>query len=157
MKQRGRQSAASIATATPQSPVERQARPDACYSLPDEGAEVWRATLEALPAGWIGAEALPVLAAYCRTTVALRRIGQLIYQAEHETEGLDLAEYNLLLSAHAKQAQVLKTLATSLRLTPQTRLRAESAGRKADGHRPGPRLWERSDDVQHTTPKPWEW
>ncbi|WP_156113488.1 hypothetical protein [Paracoccus sanguinis] len=25
--------------------------PDACYSLPDEAAEVWRATLAALPRG----------------------------------------------------------------------------------------------------------
>jgi hypothetical protein len=77
MAKRGRPSAASLEIVRPV--VDAQHRPDACHSLPDEAAEVWRATVEALPADWIGAEALPVLAAYSRTTVSLRRIGQLIY------------------------------------------------------------------------------
>jgi hypothetical protein len=89
MGQRGPKSAAELAIAKP-GKVETTARPDACYSLPDEAAEVWQATLAALPADWIGAEALPVLAAYCRTTVALRRLGQLIHQAETEPGPLDL-------------------------------------------------------------------
>lgn len=142
MAKRGRPSAASTTIAPAQTPVERQARPDACYSLADEGAQVWHATLEALPADWIGAESLPILAAYCRTTVSLRRIGQLIHQAEHGPGALDLAEYTILLREHARQAQVLKTLGTSLRLTPQSRLRAESAARSVVRNPKGPRPWE---------------
>ena len=140
MAKRGRKSGAELAT---QPPVTREARPDACYSLSDEAAQVWQATVEALPADWIGAEALPVLAAYARTTVSLRRVGQLIHRAEHGPEPLDLAEYNLLLRLHAQQAQTLKTLATSLRLTPQSRYRAEGAARRMGNHITGPRPWER--------------
>ena len=137
---RGRPSSAEITT--PRPATERQDRPDACYSLPDEAAEVWKATVEALPADWIGAEALPVLAAYCRTTVALRRLGQLVHQAETGPAPLDLTDYTSLLRAHGQQAQTLKTLATALRLTPQSRLKAESAARRIGEHNPGRRPWE---------------
>jgi hypothetical protein len=140
MAKRGRPSSSELTT--PRPPVERQDRPDACYSLPDEAAEVWKATVEALPADWIGAEALPVLAAYCRTTVSLRRLGQLIHQAEHGPGGLDLSEYALLLRLHGQQAQTLKTLATALRLTPQSRYKAETAARRIGDHSAGPRPWE---------------
>lgn len=143
MAKRGRPSAASIAVARPT--TERQPRADAPYDLPDEAADVWHATLEALPAGWIGSEAEPILAAYCRTTVSLRRIGQLIHGCEHGPGDLVLGEYALLLREHARQAQVLKTLGTSLRLTPQSRLRAEGAARRVDGHHKGPKPWERPE------------
>jgi hypothetical protein len=140
MAKPGRKSAAELATLAPT--TEKQARPDADYSLPDEQAEVWRAVIEALPADWIGMESLPLLSAYCRTTVALRRLGQLIHQAEFEEGPLDIGLYSTLLKNHAQQAQVLKTLATSLRLTPQSRFRAETAARTVDAKRPGPRPWD---------------
>lgn len=136
----GRKSAAELATLPPS--AEKQARPDADYSLADEQAEVWRAVIEALPADWIGAEALPVLSAYCRTVVALRRLGQLIHQAEFEEGPMNIGLYSTLLKNHAQQAQVLKTLGTSLRLTPQSRYRAETAAKAIDGKRPGPRPWD---------------
>lgn len=141
MGQRGPKSAAQLAVTTP-AKADATARPDACYSLPDEAAEVWHATLAALPADWIGHESLPVLAAYCRVTVHLRRLGQLIHQAESGPDPLDLPTYLTMIKAHGAASQTLKTLATSLRLTPQSRYRAETAARTIDGKRPGPRPWE---------------
>lgn len=138
MGSRGKQSAEALATV---SPVRIEVRPDAPYDLPDEAAQVWKATLEALPASWIGPEAHPVLAAYCRTTVALRRLGQLIHQAEYAEGPLDVDLHGKLLRSHASQSGVLKNLATALRLTPQTRMRAEKAGRAGRGGT-GPRPWE---------------
>ncbi len=117
-------------------------RPDADYSLTDEQADVWRAVLDALPADWIGAASLPVLSAYCRTVVAMRRIGQLIYQCETEDGVFDPDRHLALILSHGQQAQVLKTLATSLRLTPQANMRAEKAGRDLRDFNPGPRPWE---------------
>lgn len=141
MGKRGPKSAAEIATpAVPAATGDEI--PDACYSLPDEAAAVWRATLAALPRGWIGPEAHPVLAAYCRTAIGLRRLGQLIHQNETEPGAYDLDRHTALLRAHGQQAQVLKTLATSLRLTPQTRLRAEKAATLIDGTPRGKRPWE---------------
>lgn len=143
MTKPGRKSAAELATMTPT--ADRKARPDADYSLADEQAEVWKGVVEALPADWIGAEAHPILAAYCRTTVQLRRLGQLITALEtSDGTGADLitADYIALIKAHGATAQTLKTLATSLRLTPQSRYRAETAARNADTKRPGPRPWD---------------
>lgn len=140
MARRGKPSSAALLT--PAAPMQKQARPDACYSLPDEAAEVWQSVVEALPADWIGAEALPLLAAYCRTTVALRRLGQLINQCEYGEGPMDFDLHGKLLRSHAGQAQALKTLATSLRLTPQSRYRADKAATKAGNHRSGPAPWE---------------
>lgn len=142
MGKRGPKSVAELTAPVVAGSLQVQARPDAPYDLTDEQAEVWKATVEALPADWLGAEAHPVLAAYCRTAVQLRRLGQLIHQAETEAGPLDVAAYTALLKAHGAAAQVLKTLATSLRLTPQTRLRAEAAARKVDGTHPGKKPWE---------------
>jgi hypothetical protein len=144
MRQRGRKSAEAL---QPAALVSTGGRPDADYSLSDEQSAIWHGTLAALPAGWIGAEALPLLAAYCRTTTALRRLGALLTQAEHGPGEFDPAAYCELLRAHAAQAQTLKTLATALRLTPQSRLRAEKAARTMDGHPTGPRPWEGACDA----------
>lgn len=142
MGKRGPKSVAELTAPLVGGALQVQARPDAPYDLADEAAEVWRAVIEALPADWLGAEAHPVLAAYCRTTVQLRRLGQLIHQAETDAGPLDVVAYTGLLRAHGAAAQVLKTLATSLRLTPQTRLRAETAARKVDGTPIGRKPWE---------------
>ena len=96
---------AGATAATRLSTVATEARPDACYSLTDGAADVWRATVDVLPAGWIGAEALPILAAYCRTTVPLRRLGMLVEQEEH-AEAFDPAYYQGLIRSHGAQAQV---------------------------------------------------
>lgn len=142
MGKRGPKSVAELTAPVVAGSLHVQARPDAPYDLPDEAAEVWKATVEALPADWLGAEAHPVLAAYCRLAVQLRRLGQLIHQAETEADPFDVVAYTALLKAHGAAAQVLKTLATSLRLTPQTRLRAEAAARKVDGTHPGKKPWQ---------------
>lgn len=139
MGQRGRKSAAALAIAEPQNGAVINA--DAPYDLTDEQADVWRATLASLSPDWIETGAHPTLAAYCRTTTNLRRLGALIAQAEGEAE-FNPVDYLALLKAHAAQAQVIKTLSTALRLTPQTRLRAETAGRKAIGFSNVRRPWE---------------
>lgn len=142
MAKRGPKSLAELTNPMAEGSLVVQSRADAPYDLADEVAEVWHATLAALPADWIGPEAHPVLAAYARATVQLRRIGQLIHQAETEKGELDLAAYLGLIKAHGQVAQVLKTLATSLRLTPQARMRAEGAGRKHNDFAGGKRPWE---------------
>lgn len=139
MGQRGPKSAASLAVAKPQSETVVQA--DAPYDLTDEQAEVWRATLGSLPPDWVEIGAHPALAAYCRTTTTLRRLGQLIAQAEADSE-FNPREYLDLVKAHGAQSQVIKTLSTALRLTPQTRQRADAAGPKARGFTNTKRPWE---------------
>ncbi|WP_095087807.1 hypothetical protein [Mesorhizobium sophorae] len=142
MTKPGRKSAAAIEIALLRQPQAEQ-RPDADYSLTDEEAAVWKATLEALPAGWVSAGGLPVLSAYCRVVVNMRRLGQLAHQAAHKTKPYDYQHHFSCIREHGRQAQVLKTLATALRLTPQSTMRADASGRTLRDFDP--------DEV-----KPWE-
>ena len=138
MAQRGRKSAAALAVAEPTKTV---INADAPYDLTDEQAEVWRATLASLPPDWIDTGAHPALAAYCRTTTTLRRLGALVAQAERQVD-FNPADYLALVKAHGAQAQVLKTLSTALRLTPQTRMQPVTAGRRGAGFSNVKRPWE---------------
>lgn len=146
-RQRGRKSVAAVtAPAASGALVGAAPRPDAPYDLTDEQADIWRGVVDGLPAGWIEPGAFAVLAAYCRQTTALRRLGALVRQAEHEG-AFDEARLLALYRAHGAAAQVLKTLATSLRLTPQSRMRADAAGARAGDGPKGPRPWEPAADT----------
>ncbi|TGR05409.1 hypothetical protein EN833_23340 [Mesorhizobium sp. M4B.F.Ca.ET.190.01.1.1] len=141
MNKRGRISSAELEVAALQIPRIEQ-RPDADYSLTDEEAEVWRAVVDSLPASWIVAGALPVLSAYCRQVCSMRRLGQLVHQATHQTEPYDIDLHLRLIREHSKAAQVLKSLATSLRIAPQSTMRPETGGRQLRSHCDGPKPWE---------------
>ncbi len=138
MAQRGRKSAAALAV---REQTQTVVHADAPYDLTDEQAEVWRATLASLPPDWIETGAHPTLAAYCRTATHLRRLGQLVTQAEGDAE-FSPRDYLDLVKAHGALSQVIKTLSTALRLTPQTRIRPETGHRKAAGFTNVKRPWE---------------
>ncbi len=140
MGARGRKSAAELVVAAP-SGLAVMARQDAPCDLRDEEADVWRAIVESLPADWITPGSAPVLAAYCRATVSARRLGMLIVQVE-TAEDYDAARHMNLIQTHGQVAQLLKTLATSLRLTPQARYTPTRAGGAQTPK--GPRPWEGS-------------
>ncbi|KPP81852.1 MAG: hypothetical protein HLUCCO07_16790 [Rhodobacteraceae bacterium HLUCCO07] len=138
MGQRGRRSQAELEVA---SPVVTVTAPDACYSLRDEEAEVWQAVVESLPADWITPGSAPVLAAYCRATVSARRLGMLIAQEEASPE-YDADRHLQFIRAHSQIAATIKTLATSLRLTPQARYTPQRAGTQAGRTGSGKKPWE---------------
>ncbi|MFO7853939.1 MAG: hypothetical protein R6V44_01695 [Paracoccaceae bacterium] len=119
-------------------------RPEPPAGLRDEAAEIWRQTVDALPADWLEPGALPVLESYARQAVALRRLAMLMEAAE-AAEPFDVEEFRDAVKAHSAAAQVLKTLGTSLRLTPQTRLRAAAAGARATNAPGGRRPWDEDD------------
>ena len=134
MGARGRKSSAELAIASPD--IEVSARPDACYSLRDEEADVWKSIVESLPADWITPGSAPLLAALCRCTVSARRIGQLVIQ-EETAEGFGPDHYMKLVRAHGELSGRIKALATALRLTPQARYTPKAAGKlDSDGARP---------------------
>ena len=134
MGTRGPKSQDELTVQKPQTEV--SARMDADYSLRDEESDIWKAITESLPADWVNPGNAPILAAYCRATVSARRIGQLVYQAEDAAD-FDPDEFMKLVAAHSKLAQTIKTLATSLRLTPQARsLPKQSDKARVEGKKP---------------------
>lgn len=101
------------------SKVDAVQRPDAPYTLDDEETAVWWATVNALRADWFSGETLPILANYCRHVVAADRVSALIRRTE-QGETLDVPEYERLLKMRIRETQAAATLATRLRITPQS-------------------------------------
>lgn len=136
MGTRGRKSKDDLATLKT---VSAHVRADAPYDLTDEETEVWHGIVNALPAEWFNPGNAPVLAQYCRTVIAARRIGQLIRQAAHSGGPYDMEEHLTLIREQNKVSATIKALATALRLTPQSRYTpgaAATASKGATGAKP---------------------
>lgn len=118
MGERGRTSTAALAVVGP-SGIETVRRPTAPDDLSDEQAEEWRAVVSRMPADWFPRETHGCLSQYCRHVVTARRISQLVASCE-ETDPLDVNYYDQLLKMQEREGRALSSLATRLRLTPQT-------------------------------------
>lgn len=116
MGTRGRQSTAALSVV---SKIDAVQRPDAPYTLDDEETAVWWNSVNALRADWFTGETLPILANYCRHVVAADRVSALIRKAE-QGKSLDVPEYERLLKMRIRESQAAATLATRLRMTPQS-------------------------------------
>jgi phage terminase small subunit len=115
----GRQSAASLSVA----PAAPWARLDPPEHLTESQRKLWVAVVATKPAEWFKADSAPVLEAYCQAVDNYRRT----QQALDETQALDLAQYKTLSELSAKQASLVSSLATKLRLTPQSRYTPDKA------------------------------
>ena len=80
---------------------------------------------------------IPLLASYVTTTLMARAT----------------AKYKKQFAIFERAARLQKTLATSLRLSPSTRLHPEKLARQGNKHggRNAPPPWDHDDDDQHTT------
>ena len=117
MKQRGRQSAASVAVIGAGG-IETVRRPDPPRDLSDEQAEEWRAVVNQLPADWFPRETHQLLAQYCRHVVAGRRVAQLI-ASEESAEEFDVERYDRLLKMQEREGRAMTSLATKMRMSQQ--------------------------------------
>jgi hypothetical protein len=119
MRKRGRRSAASILSGPQASVLDRVARPRAPHDLNDEEVEVWASVVEALPADYLGNETLPLLSQYCRHVIQARRIAELIERATADPE-LRIRDYHRLLRIQAGETAAMTSVATKLRISPQS-------------------------------------
>ncbi len=116
MGTRGRTSSAALSVSSQVTAIQR---PDAPYDLTDEQADVWRSTVEALPADWFTPETFGLLTSYCRHVVEERHIAQLVH-AIKQAEQLDARNYVELLKAMARESQAIGSLATRMRISQQS-------------------------------------
>ena len=122
-----RKSAAALATPTFCRSYTPPAPPN---DLPQEAAKTWRGTLAALPEGWIGGEALPLLERFARHTA---RVGELERLIAAEEAGS--ATWRALVQLAGAETRHVCATARALRLTPQSRMKAETAHSAAGSHR----------------------
>jgi len=138
MRQRGKKSAAAVATREAVAVVNR---PEPPLELSPEEADVWAEIVDAMPADWFPRETWPLLKQYCRHTVTARRVAQLIDQASAR-EDLDIAEMKELLAMQAKETASLKAMAASMRLSQQASYSARGAGGEKSRRSTVKRPWE---------------
>lgn len=100
-------------------PLQSVNRPKPPALLSAEQVDIWNTVVDSLPADWFRPESIEVLVQYCRHAVAARRVAELIKQAETET-GFDVQEYDRLLKMQEREGRALSSLATRLRITPQS-------------------------------------
>lgn len=116
-KKRGRPSNSDLVIARQIEPVPR---PDAPYDLTDEESAEWWAVVNRLPAEWFPRETHALLAAYCRHVIGIRRISELIRNAEANSQDFDLGDYDKLLKMRERESRAASSLATRMRITQQT-------------------------------------
>jgi hypothetical protein len=119
MGQRGRRSATPLSLIFPED-VRPGTRPKPPADLTKDQAEEWRAIVDRMRSDWFPRETHPLLVEYCRRVVELRRIGKMIDQVTSKRK-LAVDQYERLLRLQHSQERAATSLATKLRLTPQSR------------------------------------
>jgi hypothetical protein len=144
MRKRGPKSSEELAIAG-LAAVTGHVRPEPPYDLlTEEGASIFRTIVDSLPADWFSPGSVPVLVQLVKHVVASRRIAELIAQEERRKD-YDFERHDRFLKAQERQSAAIQRLATSLRLTPQSRYTPQRAA--TQGETLGPRPWEWSGPV----------
>ena len=128
-----RRSAASLEViATPViRPAGARLQPPA--TLTPAQANVWRNVVSAMTATWFTPEHVVLLVAYCRHAVRADDIELALAALRVQDEG-----FAALAKLAANETAKLAMLARSMRLTHQSRLKAETAASRAGSGRPDP-------------------
>ena len=123
-------------------PGQRLEPPDA---LTEGQKTTWRAVVATKPPEWFAADSAPVLVAYCKAVESHAHLSLQVetYQRRKRLSGNAMRAYSFMLKAQEQQAKLIATLATKLRLTPQSRYTPQSAATAS----------RKTSDAQK---KPWE-
>ena len=119
MTQRGRKSGDSRLTLVTFVPPPIEPPPE----LSESEAKIFRMTVASMPAGWFNVASHAMLIEYCRAVDACDHLA-----AMRNTPDMTMRDLTSLLSAHEKQARLVASLATKMRLTHQARVHPEKAG-----------------------------
>jgi hypothetical protein len=138
MGTRGPESAAALSVAS----INHKARLAPPAGLSELELEVWRLTISSKPADWFEKSHIPLLCQYVRHVSYVQVIKAQIDAMESNwlTDEAGLKRYDRLLTMHEREGRAISSLATRLRLTPQSVYSA----RKGAGYTPGTgrRPWE---------------
>ena len=116
MKQKtGRKSQASLQVVQGVSAIERQQPP---VELTEEQFSVWNRVDDAMPADHFGTESVDLLVSYCRHVVSSKRVAEMIYAAEADSE-TSLDDLDKLYKMQEREGRAASSLATRLKITPQ--------------------------------------
>jgi hypothetical protein len=101
-------------------------RPDAPYDLTDEEAQEWWAIVNRMPADYFPRETHGLLSNYCRLTISIRHLTQLIHTIEAAVP-FDLNGYDRLIKLRSNEIRTASTLGNRLMITRLAQLREGKA------------------------------
>ena len=138
MQQRGRQNqfAAQVVSLRPLTP-----RPEPPEELNEEQAQIWRSLIASMPGDWFRAECESLIVALCRHVSYSRAIGARL-NALNLRSVEDMSRFAELAKLHKNETQAIASLATKLRLTPQSRYNALNANTAARNAPPSRKPWD---------------
>ena len=123
MGTRGRKSVADLSVVR----LDQTTLPKPTAGLTSELAAEWKSLVPHLVdvsrARW------PLIEAYCKHTVALRHVGQLISDVEH-SEPFDVGDYDKLLRMQERESRCLSSLAVRLGIAQTTSYESRKRGQK---------------------------
>jgi hypothetical protein len=140
MRQRGRKSAASL-TVVPFVPSQRPVPPD---HLSKQEADEWRAIVDRLPANWFPRETQPLLERLCFHVCLAQRLERELRKYDNGSlrSKTGLQRFCTLGSMEVRETMTIISLMTKLRLTVQSRYKAERAATLANNAPTGRKPWE---------------
>ncbi len=141
MGARGRKSSKELSTIS-SGGLELHRRPDPPAHLGDDAAEIWRAVVNSLPADWFSPGTQPLLEAFCGLTISQRNTIRALQRIEREANDFQRDEWERVLKQLGEISGRIATLATRMRLTPQSRYGARSADTAARGVGDFKKPWE---------------
>jgi hypothetical protein len=112
--------------------------------FPAPASEVWRAVVASKPHDWFTADSVYLLEAYCHAVVSHRLIslGVAAFDSGKMAEPAGVALYDQLTRMQERQARVMTSIATKLRLTQQSRYTPQAAATAAKKVGGGARPWD---------------
>ena len=141
MGARGRKSSKELSTISAGG-LEVHRRPEPPEHMGEDAVKVWRAVVNSLPADWFTPGTRPLLEALCGLTISQRLTLRAVQKVERDGEDFDGASWVNLLRQLGEISGRIATLATRLRLTPQSRYGARGADTAARSVGEGPKPWE---------------
>lgn len=112
--------------------------------LTEAQAAVWRCVVETKPPDWFASDSAPLLSAYCRAVCEHLAVSRIIDATNVKClkDEKKLDRFDKLLRMQDRLARQMVTLATKMRLTQQSRYRADAAavaaGKSGNGTKPRP-------------------
>ena len=140
MGARGRKSARSLSTISAGG-LEIHRRPEPQEHMGEGAAEIWRSITNSLPADWFTPGTLPLLEALCGLTISQRYTIRSLERLEREGSDFDREEWERVLKQLGAISGRIATLATRMRLTPQSRYGARGAATAGRLPPDGPPPW----------------
>ena len=129
MGERGKKSAAALSVVSTAASL----RPKPPDHLTPEQASEWRAIVARMPATWFTRETHGLLTAYCRHSSNARFVAEQIdqFRSAWLSEDSGLERFDMLSRLLEREQRAMSSLATRMRLTQGSRLKAEKAATEA--------------------------